>query len=762
MKSNRLSLAIMAAMAAIAGPPAVSSGLQPLLRIQALANGDAELLIYGPIGDEWFNESATATAVAEQLSRITAKTIQVRINSEGGSVSSGLAIYNQLKRHPARIVVTIDGIAASIASEIACAGDEVIMPANTLMMIHAPWSYAAGNAQSFREFADTLDTFAAAMAQGYMAKTGKTIEEINALLQDGKDHWFTSEQAVEFGLADSALATDPAEPADADAVDAMLDALIANTRLAASAPAPISAQLRNRLSTTLTETRFASLPEARQLAIVASIGDEEMKQQFQTILATAVAAAASGAGAAAAPVAPAAPATPAAPAAALPAGPGAAEGVAAAMAALGARNQSIRGVFAGFRDMSGVGALEAECLADPSLSIEQAQAKLLAIVGAGAGPLNGGGRAQGGEEEVEKIRNAGVQMLLARGGILRGNEAVAARQGNPFANATLLGMAEQILIRAGVKTRDMTREQMARAVLGQTASDFPVLLENALHKILLNGYALTPFTWTRFCRTGILTDFRPHNRYHLSSFSDLKEVNEAGEYQTGTLGDGEKETITGKRKGRILEVTPELLINDDLGTMVSAALALGQAAGRTIEKDVYALLAANSGAGPTMSDGQPLFHASHNNIAAIGAAPSVSAFDAARIALGSQKDPGGNDYLDITAAIWLGPLSIGGAARVANGAEYDTEVSNKFQVPNKVRNMYRDVVDTPRLSGNAWYSFADPSVEGVIEVAFLDGVQTPTIEQETNFRTDGIAWKAAHRYGVGGVGWRGAQKNPGP
>ncbi|KFN42310.1 ClpP-like prohead protease/major capsid protein fusion protein [Arenimonas oryziterrae] len=756
MKSNRLSLAIFAAVAAIGGAPPASSGLQPLLRIQALANGDAELLIYGPIGDEWFSESASARSIAEQLARITAPTIQVRINSEGGSVQDGLAIYNQLKRHPARIVVTVDGIAASIASQIACAGDEVIMPANTLMMIHAPWSCGCGNAQAFREFADTLDTFAAAMAQSYVAKTGKSVEEINALLQDGKDHWFTSEQAVEFGLADSALATDPVEPADADAVDAMLNALIANTRLTASAPAPISAQLRSRLTTTLTESRFASLPEARQLAIVASIGDEEMKQQFQKVLAMAVAAAA----AAPAPAAPAAPASLANPDAALQ--PTQGDPVATALAALVVRNQAIRGVFAGFHDVAGVVALESECLADPAMTIEQAQARLLARVGNGATPLAGTGRVEAGEDETERVRAAGVQMLLARGGILSRTDAAAARQGNPFANSTLLGMAEQILIRAGVRTRDMTREQMARAVLGQTTSDFPTLLENALHKILLNGYQLTPFTWTRFCRTGILTDYRPHNRYHLSSFSDLLEVNEAGEYKTGTLGDGEKETITGKRKGRILEVTPELLINDDLGALVSLATALGQAAGRTIEKDVYALLALNSGAGPTLSDGKALFHTDHANIAAVGAAPSVSAFDAARIALGSQKDPGGNDYLDITAAIWLGPLSIGGAARVANGAEYDTEVSSKFQVPNKVRNMYRDVVDSPRLAGNAWYSFADPNVEAVLEVAFLDGVQTPTIEQEANFRTDGIAWKAAHRYGVGAVGYRGAQKNNGP
>jgi hypothetical protein len=311
----------------------------------------------------------------------------------------------------------------------------------------------------------------------------------------------------------------------------------------------------------------------------------------------------------------------------------------------------------------------------------------------------------------------------------------------------------------------MSREDMARMVLAasvpQTTSDFSLLLENTLHKILVGGYNTANFTWNRFCATGTLSDYRPHNRYHLSSFNDLLPVNEAGEYANGVLGDGAKETITGKRKGRILEITPEVLINDDLGAFTRIAAALGQAAGRTIEKDVYALLAMNNGFGPTMNDGKPLFDAAHNNIAATGSAPTVPVFDQVRQQMAQQMDVGGNDFLDITPAVWLGPLALGGAARTINEALYDTTVQNKFQVPNIVRGLFRDAVDTPRLSGSAWYAFADAGVEPVLEVAFLDGVSTPTLQQETNFRTDGLAWKVVHRYGVGGIGWRGAILNPG-
>src|SRR5690606_113263 len=126
--------------------------------------------------------------------------------------------------------------------------------------------------------------------------------------------------------------------------------------------------------------------------------------------------------------------------------------------------------------------------------------------------------------------------------------------------------------------------------------------------------------------------------------------------------DGAKESIKGARKGRILQITPEVLVNDDVGAFSRIAAALGQAAGRTIEKDVYALFALNAGAGPTMGDGKALFHADHKNIASSGGAPSVTLFDAARQLMGAQMDPGGNDYLDIVPAIWLGPQSLRGLA----------------------------------------------------------------------------------------------------
>lgn len=765
MKKNPRTVKPECAAAVVTGPGGVTQGLDPeargksILALHTAADDAAELLIYGPIGDYYWGDGITAASIVEQLGAITASTINVRINSDGGVVSEGLAIYNALQRHDADIIVTVDGFACSIASLIAMAGDTVRMPENSMMMLHAPIGGAWGNAAVLREVADVLDTMASAMTASYAAKS-KRAADITQMLTDGRDHWFTAAQAHEFGLCDEVVTSADDEPEAPVPETAAAAALLSYVHAINSAQGVAFDALRNRIRSTTTPTAFASLSGASQRAVFAQLEENSMlKQQCHQILAQAGGAAPSAA------------ATPtetvtaaSAPGTAAHAPPVDADAV---VASIHARNTAIRGVFVAFADIPGVRELETACLADPRMTVEQAQSKLLSKISGNAAPLNDVANgthieAVRGGDQQDKDRERAVQGILARAGALTGAEADAARQGNPNARLSLTALAEASLIRAQVNTRSMTREEIANRVLAvQTTSDFPVLLESVLHRMLLNAYNATAFTWQRFCSIGALTDYRPHSRYHVGSFSDLKPVNEAGEYENGVLSDGAKETIQGKRRGRILQITPEILVNDDLGALTQPTQFLGQGANRTIEKDVLGLFALNSGAGPTMSDGNPLFDASHNNVATTAAAPTVASWDAMRQLLGSQKDPGGNDFLDIVPALWLGPLSLGTAARTVNTSEFNQDVSSKYAPPNTSRGMVRDVIDTPRLSGNAWYMFADPSIEPVIEVAFLDGVQTPTIEQEKNFRTDGLAWKVVHRYGVAAVGWRGAAKNNG-
>ena len=203
-----------------------------------------------------------------------------------------------------------------------------------------------------------------------------------------------------------------------------------------------------------------------------------------------------------------------------------------------------------------------------------------------------------------------------------------------------------------------------------------------------------------------------------------------------------------------------MIVNDDLGAFVSIAADLGRSAARTIESDVYTALASNSGLGPLLADGKTLFHADHNNLGA-GAAISVAAIDANRVIMASQTDNGGNDFLDLSPSIAVVPIGLGGAMREVNAQEYNDDTSKNQRKPNVVRGLFNDVVDSPRLSGTRRYLFADPAIAPVLEVAFLDGMQEPTIEMEQGFTVDGTSYKVSLDYGIAGVGYQGAVTDAG-
>lgn len=126
--------------------------------------------------------------------------IHVEINSRGGEVDHALGIYNYLASHDALVSVRVTGIAASAGSIIAMAGDTITMPANALMMVHSPWSLAIGNADELRKAAEDLDKFSSTLVETYKARTGKSEDEIKALLEG--ETWLTAAEAKELGFAD--------------------------------------------------------------------------------------------------------------------------------------------------------------------------------------------------------------------------------------------------------------------------------------------------------------------------------------------------------------------------------------------------------------------------------------------------------------------------------------------------------------------------------------------------------------------------------
>jgi hypothetical protein len=139
----------------------------------------------------------------------------------------------------------------------------------------------------------------------------------------------------------------------------------------------------------------------------------------------------------------------------------------------------------------------------------------------------------------------------------------------------------------------------------------------------------------------------------------------------------------------------------------------------------------------------------------------VTSFEAGRVLLRAQKDVGANDFLELSPAIWLGPDSLVGQAKVVVNSTFDPDAANKLQRANLAYNLVSDVVGTPRLAGAPWWFFAQPGEAPVLEVAFLDGVTEPYLEMRNGFDTDGVEWKVRLDYGVAGIDYRGAIRSTG-
>ena len=161
----------------------------------------AEIWIYEEIGEDfWSGSGITAKSFQKELSEIKAKQIDLHINSPGGLVFDGITIYNLLKQHPASVTTYIDGLAASIASVIALAGDKVVMAENALFMIHKASGMVIGTSDDMRDFAEKLDKVNGSIATTYTSKTKKDESEISAMM--AAETWLTADEALDFGFVD--------------------------------------------------------------------------------------------------------------------------------------------------------------------------------------------------------------------------------------------------------------------------------------------------------------------------------------------------------------------------------------------------------------------------------------------------------------------------------------------------------------------------------------------------------------------------------
>lgn len=361
-----------------------------------------------------------------------------------------------------------------------------------------------------------------------------------------------------------------------------------------------------------------------------------------------------------------------------------------------------------------------------------------------------------GADARDKFLDGATAALMTRAGLGKNDPA------NEFRRFSLKELSAECLRRAGVNAMNFSTDMaMVKAAITHTTSDFPILLENVLNKTLLESYQAAPDTWRKWCAVGSVSDFRPYKRIRLGSFGNLDALNESGEYKHKAIPDGTAESVSIDTKANTTTLTRKAIINDDLGGFTRIAQMLSRAAARSIEADAYSLLVSN----PAMdSDSTALFHANHGNLHTGGSAAAITmtSVDAGRSAIRMQKDRDGNDYLDIMEPfILLCPVAKAGAGRTVNESEYDPDTANKLQRTNITRGIFSAIVDSPRLTGTAWYLLADPNQYPTFEVLFLNGQEVPFSDRVESHNVDGIMWLIRHDYGVNVVDYVGAFRNDG-
>ena len=658
---------------------ATKTNNQSWYSIKAKANDTAEISIYDEIG--FWGVSAASFAQDLKDCGNNIKQINLHIHSPGGDVFDGIAIYNLLKNHPANVTVYIDGLAASMASVIAMAGNEVIMPENAMMMIHKPWGIQGGDAEDMRKYADLLDKVENTLIPAYANKTGKTPEELAEMLS--AETWLNGKECVEQGFADKL-----AEPLVAMAS-------IKSRKLEDFKKMP------NEIKNMLFKPQGNAGTNPASQATPNPAPTEPVNQ---------------------APTAP-------------------VDNTAQVQAELNKRNADIKAVFAPFG--SAHDSLLVECLGDLSITAEQAKDKLLAKLGAGTTPSAAvTPYADNGNIVGDSVK----QSLLARAGI---DKDKSNAKDNAYNAMTLRELARASLVDRGVSVSGQNAMSMVGLAFTHSSSDFGQILIDVAHKSLLKGWETAAENFDQFTSRGTLTDFREAKRVGLGDFGYLPQVGEGEEYTYGTIGD-EGASVALATYGQLFTITRQAILNDDMHLLTKIPEKIGRAARATIAKLVFALLTGNAKA----QDGKALFDASHKNTI------TNAVLDLANIDKGIQLMNGfvnaRGEPLAIEPEFMLLPTSM-----YTRGLQLIKSASVEGADANSgIINPLRDIV-TPVKSARlqaadekSWYLINKEA----IEVSYLDGIDTPYMEQQQGFTVDGVSTKVRIDAGVNVIDYRGIVK----
>jgi ATP-dependent protease ClpP protease subunit len=696
-----------------------------------------KIALRGEIG---WSETATPDYLQGEFATATGRDVDLEIASPGGYVSDGIEMANMVRNYSGHVEALLTGFAASMASYIPMFANNVAAEDNAVFMIHNVSTGTWGDHRDLQKAADRAERLTALLAMAYVKKTGKPIEEIRALMD--AETFFYGQEIVDEGFADrlvetgedtdKAAAVELAAVAFASCAEQMLIKPEESDRLVAmldiSERANKGHSVNNPKKEKKMDPKLRAFLESNCGLAKDATDDEANALALQRL----------------------------GPQAAVPAVPGATSTeVVALIQADQERCQAIESL--GARAGMTPEAINTHKYSGSTVAVVQAEACGLMATAldkrTGDVPFSPAAIAVGSSSR-DKFIVAAEEAVMIRAGIADSTVDVGA---NPLAGYSMVELARQALHIAGHKSNGDARTMLGQAL---TTSDLPNVLANVLNKSVFMGFDTAEESWSQWCSQGEVSDFKQNSSVRLSELGDLEEIAEGGEYKFDNLADG-KETFQLGTYGKILRMSRQMLINDDLDIFSKIAVARGETAARKIGDLAYNVLIANAVMGDNVALFQTATHKNLNMGTAGAAAPSVTSLGEAFAAMRLQKDLKQKRRLQIRPEFWLGPVALETTMDKVLGRVIGTQAEPAIDVPARFRSL--KVITEARLdddSATAWYIAGARGK--TVEVNFLRGSgRRPMLEQKTAWNTDGAEFKTTLDVEAHAMAFEALQKNNG-
>jgi len=706
---------------------------EPWYQIKNSASGNPEVYIYDEIDPFW---GISAESFSAEIRDITALEIDVHINSPGGSMYDGIAIYNILRSHPAKVNVFIDSVAASIASLIALAGDRVEIAETGTFMIHDPYTVVGGDAEALRHAADVMDKFKEIAVSVYRDKTGKPADELSELMS--AETWLNANEALEMGFVDGIF--NGLEIENKFALEAVYNAVPESIRGGTQpikgpilcTPGMAGKNQTKKESIMHTCTKCGKKHESADLALsccAESVSPENRTEPPAPVMRAQT------------PVAP--PPPPATPPAPMP------------VEDLTGRHAEISNLSELHNMPKGWAARMIAEKASPETVRDEIINHLANAQPASTGPAT-----------VVRDSRDKMQMALTDGLKMR----VKVRIDNPapgaadFRGMSLMRIADMVCRENGIDTHRMTDENIARAALGMYVqgmpisnsaglqpSDLPIAFQNTVDQVLKEAYYGAPGTFRAWTQTEQFTDFRVKNWGEIEGIPSLDKIPPGGEYKEFRLSErsgGWRIYKYGKR----ITFSWEMIVNDEYSILTTIPRKFGFASDRLVNGLAYGQLTGNA----KTPDGVVTFHSTHKNIGTPGPPDRAALLEGARLLAWQPADQTVDGKKAEVNVMGLSPSFVlagyNNQEILMENLTNETAVTDSAgakntnsDLKNPVRDLATPIID-PILDGvdktsTAWYMGADPMYTGGVTIGWLNGEENPTVIRTENQNVDGVTVK---------------------